>query len=198
MRFAVEQAIPAPRDAVEAAFCDPAFYRTLSQLGPIGVPEVLERRAEHGGAVVHLEVRYRFTGRLPAGARRVLDPSKLTWVDVSRFDRSAHCVEFRFVPDHYPDRLSCSGTYRFDEAPGGTIQRMAGELVVRAPVVGPLVERALVSGLRQYLGEEARLLARFVGEGGGERGGEGGGERGGEGGGERGGEGGRGEGTGAR
>jgi hypothetical protein len=39
---------------------------------------------------------------------------------------------------------------------------MEGDLRVRYPVVGGLVERAIVVGMRQHLGEEARILERWL------------------------------------
>jgi hypothetical protein len=159
--FSVEQPIAAPRHAVEAAFVDPGFYQVLGDMAGIRTPEVLERRVD--GNLVHLRVQYAFAGDLSGPARAVLDPSRLTWVDQSTFDRAAHRIDFEILPDHYADRLQCRGWYRF-EANGekATTQLMGGDLRVRYPIVGGLVERALVLGLREHLGEEARILERWL------------------------------------
>lgn len=164
MRFSVDQPIAAPRDAVEAAFVDPGFYAALGELSGIRPPEVLERRAEGAeGNLVHLRVQYAFAGNLSGPARAVLDPDRLTWVDHSTFDRTAHRIEFEIVPDHYADRLQCDGWYQFEPAgEQATRQLMEGDLRVRYPVVGALVERAIVVGMRQHLGEEARILERWL------------------------------------
>jgi hypothetical protein len=164
VRFSIEQSIAAPRDAVEGAFLDPRFYAALGELSAIRPPEVLERRAEDpDGNIVHLRVQYAFAGSLSGPARAVLDPDRLTWVDHSTFDRAAHRIDFEIVPDHYADRLRCAGWYQFE--PDGelaTRQLMGGDLRVRYPVVGGLVERAIVVGMRQHLGEEARILERWL------------------------------------
>jgi hypothetical protein len=164
VRFSVEQSIAAPREAVEAAFLDPRFYAALGALSAIRPPEVLERRVEGpDGNLVHLRVQYAFAGNLSGPARAVLDPDRLTWIDSSTFDRAAHRIEFAIVPDHYADRLQCEGWYQFE--PDGehtTRQLMGGDLRVRYPVVGGLVERGIIVGMRQHLGEEARILERWL------------------------------------
>jgi hypothetical protein len=165
VRFHVEQAIPTERATVEAAFVDPSFYPSLGNIDALAPPEVLECEQDpESPQVVHLRVRYRFRGTLSPAVRRVVDPDRLTWVDVSRFDRATHLMSFRMQPDHYPDRLWCEGTYRFDAAPdGSTVMVMDGEVRVSFPLVGGLVERALVGGLRQHMAAIARMVAEWPG-----------------------------------
>jgi hypothetical protein len=163
VRFEVRQHIDAPLDAVAAALCDPAYYAALGTAPKLGVPEVLDRRVD--GDQVLLRVRYRFAGELSSAARAVLDPNKLTWVDESRHDLAQHRVTFVLKPDHYADRLSCTGGYRLEADPADasqTIRTASGDLKVRAALVAGSVERALVSGLKEHLDAEAGILAHFV------------------------------------
>jgi hypothetical protein len=163
VRFEVRQLIDAPLDAVAAALCDPAYYTALGTAPKLGVPEVLDRQVD--GDHVLLRVRYRFAGELSSAARAVLDPNKLTWVDESRHDLAKHDVSFVLKPDHYADRLSCTGGYRLEADPADaarTIRTASGDLKVRAALVAGSVERALVSGLKEHLDAEAGILAAFV------------------------------------
>jgi hypothetical protein len=169
MQFSVDEMIAAPRHAVEAAFIEPRFYAALGEMSAIRPPELLERRFDGpNDNLVHLRVQYAFSGNLSGPARAVLDPARLTWVDQSTFDRAAHRIDFEIVPDHYSDRLECRGWYAFEPAgEQATRQVMGGELRVRYPVVGGLVERAIIVGMRQHVGEEARILERWLRDSGG-------------------------------
>ena len=161
MRFRVDQAIAAPVDDVEGALVDPRFYEALASMPNIGNPDVLECTAHDGE--VFLRVRYAFTGDLAAPARRVLDPAKLTWVVESTVDRTTFTTAFRMLPDHYADRLTCSGSYTL--VPSGdhsTIQRMEGDLRVNYPVVGRLAERGIFLGLKENVAQEARIIEGWV------------------------------------
>lgn len=74
------------------------------------------------------------------------------------------------TPEHYGRRLSFSGTYRLDDAgEGRTNQHLEGDIRVRWPLVGAVVERAIVSGLRDHMAEEAKILQRWLAEGPGPR-----------------------------
>lgn len=163
MRFRVAVRIDVPRARAEQAFVDPDFYRALGEMPNIRAPEVLE--VEPGDEVTRMRIRYVFDGHLPPAARRVLDPEKITWVDESTVHHGRHLTEFRMVPDHYANRMTCEGTYRFDElGPDSTEQVLEGDLIIHYPIVGRLVEKAILMGMRQHLQEEARLLEKLVAE----------------------------------
>jgi hypothetical protein len=159
--FIVDQLIAAPPDAVQAAFCDDAFYPALGALPGLAPPEVVEHTVD--GDQVRLRVRYRFNGPLAAPARAVLDPAKLTWVDSSTIDVRARRTRWEIHPDHYGRNLRCDGQFSFLPAPGDqTTQHIEADLRVSWPLVGRVVERALLTGLRQHLSAESGVVERFV------------------------------------
>jgi hypothetical protein len=135
----------------------------LGELPKLGRPELVERRED--GDAVHLQVRYRFTGDISSAARRVIDPAKLSWVEHTTHDLARHRVDFRMAPDHYPDRLRSSGHYSFEADGKGARRVTEGELVVRVPLVGGAVERAIVSGLREHLAAEVAVVERYLADG---------------------------------
>jgi hypothetical protein len=151
MRFTLEQRFAGPVEGVMAVFTDPDFLAELESLPNLGRPELLEQRDD--GGVVHQRVHYRFTGTLNPTVTRVLDPKKLV----------CRRATFRIVPDNYANRLSCSGTYVFDEdGDDTTVRRTEGDLKVSYPLVGRAVERAIVSGLSKHLEDEGRLVDRWL------------------------------------
>lgn len=161
MRFTLEQVLPGRVDDVIAALLDPSFLASLGDLPNLDKPEVLDQSRD--GDRVTQRVRYRFTGALSPAVTRVVDPAKLTWVDETTYDVAARHATFRVVPDHYAGKLTCVGSYSFTErGERETLRTSVGDLVVKAPLVGRLVERAIVSGLREHLTSEASLLAEWI------------------------------------
>lgn len=161
MRFELEQTLPGTVDAVLAAFTDPGFLASLGELAKVGEPEVLDQHRD--GDTVRQRVRYRFTGDLSAAVTAVVDRRKLVWVDEHVYDLARATATFRIVPEHYADRLRCGGSECFGESgAAATTRHLEAELTVRWPVVGGMVERAIVSGLQEHLAEEARLLAAWM------------------------------------
>jgi hypothetical protein len=160
MRFALEQQINGPVGAVARIYADFRFYERLGELPKLGRPEVLDRRED--GSVVHLAVRFRFTGNLSPAVTKVVDPARLSWVEESVHDLEHHTVTFVMKPDNYADRLRFSGSSRFEPAGGGTRRVAEGEVAVRVPLVGKSVEGAIVSGLREHLAGEVAVVEELL------------------------------------
>ena len=160
MDFTVTQLYAAPADAVARAYASRELYGELEGLPKLAPPEVLERTV--AADVVRLQIRYRFVGDLSPAVTAVIDPAKLSWVEHSTHDLDRRSVTYRLVPDHYPDRLQSSGTCAIVPDGDATVRTVRGRLKVRALVVGGAVERAIVSGLREYLEAEAGAVARIV------------------------------------
>jgi hypothetical protein len=160
VRFQLDQALPGSVAEVLAAFTDPGFLTSVGDLGKVGDPEVLDQVRD--GDVIRQRIRYRFTGDLSSAVTSVVDRDKFVFVDEHEYDLAANTATFRIVPEHYADRLRCSGTERFHPIAEGANRRVEAELKVRWPVVGGLVERAIVSGLKEHLAEEAELLTAWL------------------------------------
>jgi hypothetical protein len=163
VRFTVSQnANVAPQVAV-AAYGNPAFYEGRPERDHISVVEVVSH--EETGSRVHIQVRFKFSGSVSGAVRAVIDPNKMSWITRTEVDLDELTTTFQVLPDHYPDRLTSSGYFRF--APGGAgadscVVTVDGEMKVHVPLVGRTVERVIVSGLRSYIGEEVSGLADFA------------------------------------
>lgn len=159
-RLDITYAAAADVDAVAAAYAHPDLYAAFAGLPRADRPELLERRDE--GDVVVLRVRWRFSAPLAPAARRVIDPDRLSWVEESRHDVGRRTVTFRMLPDHYGDRFSCSGTYRFEPSATGARRVVEGDLRVKVPLVAKKVEKAILSGLEEQLASEVPVVERFL------------------------------------
>jgi hypothetical protein len=160
MRFSLDQELPGDVDAVLAALLDPEFLRCLGDLPNLAPPMVLGQ--ERDGDIVVQRVHYTFTGSLSPAVTRVIDPKKLTWVDETTYDLAARRASFRIVPDHYVNKLKCAGEYSFTARGATTLRHVAADLTVGVPLVGRVVERAIVSGLQDHMRTEVDLLAEFL------------------------------------
>ena len=164
MKFAIRQAVAVPPARAMAAYGSPTFYEGRPARDDIAVRDVV--RHETTGDRVLLEVRFAFTGSVSPAVRAVIDPAKMSWITRTEIllaeDRSSWVV----LPDHYPDRLSASGVYRFEvgDAGLGTCDvEVEGELKVRVPIVGRSVEKVIVGDLRAYIADEVAGIADWKG-----------------------------------
>lgn len=160
MRFTVEQRFGTGADETARAFTELALYEGFADLPKVSLPQVLE--CEAAGDTVRLRIRYRFAGQLSSAARAVIDPSKLSWVDESTHDLARRHVRFVLRPDHYGERFRCSGEYRIEPDGDGCRRHATIDVEVSARFVGGAVERAIASGLREHLADEARVVEAYL------------------------------------
>jgi len=146
-----------PAQAI-AAYGSPAFYTGRPERDDIAVLGVV--RHDDAGERVLIEVRFAFTGSLSSAVRAVIDPAKLSWVTRTEVRPAEARTDWVVLPDHYPDRLSASGSYRFAPAggPDSTAVAVEGDLKVHVPIVGRSVERAIASGLSRYIEDEVASI----------------------------------------
>ena len=159
MHFATTQAVGVPAARAMAAYGSPAFYEGRPVLDHIEVLELV--RHEDTGARVLMEVRFAFRGPISPAVQRVIDRNKMSWITRNELRPDEARADWVVLPDHYPDRMSAAGVYRFETGPddgAGTSSVVAieGDLKVHVPVLGKSVERVIVSGLRKYF--EAEVL----------------------------------------
>ena len=169
MKFSIGQNVAVAPDAAVAAYADPAFYENQTSSGDITLVEVVSHEDE--GDQARIEVRYQFTGNVSSAVRAVIDPAKMSWITRTDIDKAGRRTSFTVLPDHYPDRLDCSGTFTFAQgspaAPGSagtetTVVTIAGDLTVHVFLVAKTVEQLIVNGLRTYLEAEVATLPDFT------------------------------------
>ena len=164
MKFAIRQAVAVPPARAMAAYGSPAFYKGRPERDDIEVRDVVHHEAV--GDRILLEVRFAFTGSVSSAVRAVVDPGKMSWITRTEIFLEEGRSSWVVLPDHYPDRLSASGVYRFeegDDGPGTCDVEVEGDLKVRVPIVGRSVERVIVGDLRAYIADEVIGIADWEG-----------------------------------
>jgi hypothetical protein len=164
VKFSIRQAVAVPPDRAMAAYGSPAFYEGRPARDDIAVREVVHH--EDTGDRVLLQVRFAFTGSVSPAVRAVVDPGKMSWITQTEILLAEHSSSWVVLPDHYPDRLSARGSYRFEEGaggPGNCMVEVEGDLKVRVPIVGRSVEKVIVGDLRAYIADEVSGIGDWHG-----------------------------------
>jgi hypothetical protein len=161
VHFATQQAVAVPPARAIAAYGTPAFYEGRPIRDHIEVLELV--RHEDTGARVLMEVRFAFRGPLSPAVQRVIDRNKMSWITRNELRPDELRADWVVLPDHYPDRLSAGGVYRFEPDPGGpdgtsSVVSIEGDLKVHVPLLGKSVEKVIVSGLRNYFQAEVQTI----------------------------------------
>lgn len=161
----MDHEIDAPLASVEAALLSPDFAERLGQsfadmasLEPL-VHDLDDRR---------LVRVWRFQAHAPFGVLQRFEAAGewLGWEERLEYDRAAHRAHWEIVPrgEDRPDApwrqyFSAAGDYELlPLGEGRTRRRVSGELAVRIPVLGRLVERAAMGKLRRAYADEADVV----------------------------------------
>ena len=161
MKFEIQQRYGAPPALVIERFCLEEFYLSLPDFDRIKKPDLLDITEQGGGQTV-VRLRRRFSADLPAAAKMIVDPDRLSWVDETLFDLNDHTATTKMLPDHYGSKLVASAASTFTASGGDTERVVKGDLRVKILLGASQVEAAIISGLGEYLGEEAAAFEAFL------------------------------------
>lgn len=168
MRFTIEDTFATTLARFEALLDDPALYPRMARELP-GIERIEVLASEERDGVLRRRVRYtpRAEGKIPAFARGRVSAEMLVFVEESAFFRAEHRIDYRVEPNLPPrwrEHFASHGRFLLTAVPGGVMRRIEGEVQVRVPVVGRLVERILVDDLRQSFAADAAVLRRWLAE----------------------------------
>jgi Protein of unknown function (DUF2505) len=158
--FTLTQEIPASVEAVDAALVDPAFQARMAELPKLGSAEVVAN--DRDGSTVKLQVRYLFQADLSPAVTRVVDPTKLTWIEDSTVDLGTHHTVCVIRPDNYANLLEGSYEAQLTPSGSGCTRVLTGKVKVRVPLLGGKVEKAIVGGLSENAAAQVALLSDFL------------------------------------
>jgi Protein of unknown function (DUF2505) len=160
--FSFDRAVDVSPEVALCAYGEPSFYEGREQVENISVLEVVDH--QDLDTTVLIAVRFKFTGSVSAAVKAVIDPNKMSWVTRTEVLLEERRTTYTVLPDHYPDRLTSSGSFVFADGatPNSAVITVAGELKVHVPIVGRTVERTIESGLHSYIEKEVASLPAFA------------------------------------
>jgi hypothetical protein len=166
LRFAIEHRFATSVERIESLLHHPDLYARMQRVLP-GIERIELLDQEERDRVVRRRVRYtpRAEDKLPSFARGIINPEMLIWVEESTIYRDQHRIEYRVLPNlpaKWTDRFSSHGTFRFVAGERGVTRHIDGEIVVRAPLVGRIVERMLVKEVTLSFTAEAAEIATWL------------------------------------
>jgi Protein of unknown function (DUF2505) len=162
VKFEIEHHFDAPVARVADLMLDPQFEASV-KLPDVALPEV--RAAGSEGTVTTLRLRYEYTGSLDPIARRLIGANKLTWIQEARFDRATNSGTLSIEAEADPKKLNAHATLTL--RPNGLdacVRRLAGDFVVKVPIVGGSAERRILPGVLTRLDVEADALRARLGD----------------------------------
>lgn len=159
--FVLNQTYDVPPAALMEALLHPDVDRFMAA----NVPDLQSRtelKRTERGSVVERSVRCVPVPKIPEAAQHVVKPDMIQWIEESRADRMTGVISVRVVPDSFKSVFDFTGTMRISGTPGGSQRRVEGQLSIKMPFVGKLVEDYLIEEIRRNMTAEGDALRVFL------------------------------------
>jgi len=161
VRFDFEQRWTAAPDEVVEIYLDESFWTGLTDLAATSTPEVLDISRTADRAVVRLH--YVLSVELPKEAARFIDPDEVAWIEQTTWDLDTRTAKVEFIPDQAGKLLKASAGATLGTQGDDTVRDIRGEVKVHIPLLGGRVEKVIVEGVNDHLGEETEAVRARLG-----------------------------------
>lgn len=161
MRFDISHDFDAAPERVAELMLDPAFQKTLSDIGGLHDRHVLDRKHGADGSLIR-NVRCVLALEVSGMARSMLGNSDPAWVQEERWDPSLRHCDWTIHPEVAAELLTASGTIDLTGATDRTTRSISGEVKVRVPLYGGKVEGWIVDGVTRAYDEESERIAAWL------------------------------------
>lgn len=161
--FKLEHDFPdIPCDVFEAYLNDPELIKMLDKMPAFRSRDLVSKTDNADGSTT-----WRFKvvagGDVPASVRKVLSEDMLTWHEDTRYVPKEHTIHWTIVPlaARAQQLLESHGTWKLIPAGNGTRRVIDGNITVKVPLIGKVVEQYLASELKRNYDVEPDIQRTF-------------------------------------
>ena len=160
-KFKLEHEFPdIPMSLFEEHLNHPELNEMMSNMPAFRSRELVETQKMNSGEII-----WRFKvvagGEIPPAVQKVLSADMFSWWENSRFVPSEHCIHFNIEPVVAKGKFEGGGRWQLYEHGKGTRRVIEGEMNVKIPFVGKLVEGFLVNELKRNFEVEPEIQSKF-------------------------------------
>lgn len=161
--FRLEHDFPdIPVDLFEKYLNDPELIKMLAGMPAFRSRDLVDRK-DLGGGVIEWRFKVVAGGDIPASARRVVSEDMLTWHEDTKFVPSEHTIYWTITPlkEKFREIFSGKGIWKLIPQGQGTRRIIEGEITIKMPIVGKVVEQFIVSELKKNYDVEPDIQRKF-------------------------------------
>ena len=123
----------------------------------------LVEKTELGDGKINWKFKVVAGGDIPASARRVVNEDMLTWHEDTRFEPKEHTIYWTITPlkEKVQGILDAKGIWKLTPKGEGTHRVIEGNISVKIPIVGKVVEQFLAGELKKNYDVEPDIQRKF-------------------------------------
>lgn len=147
-------------DLFEKYLNHPELNEMMSQMPAFRSRELTESQEMPNGEIIW-KFKVVAGGEIPPAVQKILSPDMFSWWENSHFIPSEHCIQFTIEPLVAKGKFDGGGRWQLFKQGNGTRRVIEGEMNVKIPFVGKIVETFLVSELKRNFEVEPEIQTRF-------------------------------------
>ena len=134
----------------------------MENLPNVNARKPLEQKRQ--GSKIFRKYEWCVHGQIPKIAQKMLRPEMLTFIEESVWDDDRCTFDSRILPHYFKNAITCESTSAWRESGAGVERRIDSTVRVAIPIVGPVVEKAVVEAFRKNNDMSAGLIRKGLAE----------------------------------
>lgn len=101
---------------------------------------------------------------LPSAMKKAIGTDKIGYELETKVQRSANRADWTITPLVLPDRVKGAGIVHVTATPSGCVRVIDGELTVKVPLIGKMMEERLVNDVSASYDRGAEIIRQHIGK----------------------------------
>ncbi len=161
MKLHLEHHFPGDPALYWQAYNDDALDQKMASAGN-STREQLSRDVADG--VVTLVQRFHIDIDLPTAVRKLIGSDRLSYDQQSVIDEANNRIQWKVTPPVQQDRVKAEGVVTITPTAEGVTRVIDGDVIVKVPLVGGQIEKAIVNAIEQGYSAAAEVQKAWMAE----------------------------------
>lgn len=159
--FKLEHEFPSvPLEIFEQYLNHPELNTLLAKMPSFKSRELIEAQTLKNGEQ-HWCFKVTAGGDLPPAISKIVSPETFTWLEKSRFVPKEHAIYFSIEPTMVKGKFESNGKWTHLKQKNGTLRVLEGDMTVKIPFVGKIVENFLLNEFKRNYEVEPGIQTKF-------------------------------------
>ncbi|MDA0712382.1 MAG: DUF2505 family protein [bacterium] len=138
----------------------PQLNQMLAKMPAFRSRDLVEKKELKNGEIIW-KFKVVAGGDIPSSVKKVISPDMFTWWENTHFKPDEHCIHFHIEPLTGASKFEGKGQWKLIKQKKGTKRIIEGEMNVKIPFVGKIVESFLIKELKRNYEVEPEIQKEF-------------------------------------
>jgi hypothetical protein len=163
LKFRIVHRFPWPAEKIREILSTGEDIVPMEKLPNVSTRKVVEVRRD--GAKFYRKTEWCVHGQIPAVAQKIIRPEMLTFCEDTVWDDDEGAFFTSIKPHVLKDVLKCTSVSRWSKFGDCVTQReYEGDIQVRLPVIGSIVEKTIMEQLKKNCEQNAKMVVEALTE----------------------------------